>query len=196
MRTNDFPPFLAALALACSVILLAMVSRADERTECRSATHCVLMKLPRWHGDLDEDDEARNVRLLTIANSIDAATDDRTERAFLLMKAWKESRLARFVDLDLPKCRDGHDGWCDSGRSFSVYQVRGISRDSSRTDAARHALAVFRRGANYCEKRGFDRWEGGVSQYARGGVHCSWIGAKERVEFMWKMAERLGRAGG
>lgn len=198
MNRADFTYFTAALAFLCSLVALTMfgVARGDEPDpECQTPTHCVLMSFPRFYMDANEDDEARSLRLLANANAIDAATDRRDERALLIMKAWKESRLARFVDLDLPRCREGIGGWCDGGRSFSVFQVRGLSRDSSRVDAAKYALEAFKRGANYCRKRGHGYWMGGVAMYATGNI-CRWHPAKERVDFMWSVFARLGRAGG
>lgn len=196
MRDIQRPP-VALWALLASVLLLVMFARAAKAEEgdleCEGATHCVLMSLPRWHEDMDEPYAERWERLKEMADGLDAATDNRLKKSWLIMTAWKESRLARFVDLDWPKCREGVKGWCDGGRAAGVIQLHGTDRDMGRAEYFRTGLRTFERGANYCESRGFDRFEGGTSHYARGGRHCEWSKAKERVEMMWKIHWQLGR---
>lgn len=195
MRDIQRPP-VALWALLASVLLLVMFARAAKAEEgdleCEGATHCVLMSLPRWHEDMDEPYTERWERLKEIAGGIDAATQNRTERAFLVMTAYEESRLAKFVHLDLPKCREGKGGWCDRGRSFSVWQLKRMTRDETVAESAAVSLRRFKRAANYCAARGHDRLEGGIAMYATGNF-CRWNDARRRVEKLWNMHWMLGR---
>jgi hypothetical protein len=136
----------------------------------------------------------RSARLADHARAIDAATDKRAEKALLIMTAWSESKFARFVDLDEPKCRDGIGGWCDKGRAFGVLQLHDTARDITRTEQYRLGIEAMRRAGNSCRSVG-DWWEGAVSQYATGST-CVWGMAKMRVELMWEIDWKLGKAGG
>lgn len=167
-----------------SLLSLAGLSHGSE-PECATATHCVLLDLPRWHEDLNEPREARNRRLKEIGDSVDTVTDKLKERAFLVMTANEESRLAQFVDLDWDRCRLGISGWCDKGKSFSVWQLKQMSRAETREQAASEALRRYRQGVNAC-----GTVQGGVAMYAT-GASCHWKKAASRVATMEYLEAQL-----
>lgn len=186
-----------SLILLCIGLFLVLLSAAqnaparDSRPACETTkTHCVLMSFPRFYMDHDEPAHEREARLKRNADGIDAATDSATERAWLVVTAWKESRLARFVDLDHPKCREGHDGWCDSGKAYGPSQLHGTDRDLTKKELYAETLRRFRRAANYCAARGYEYWLGGTALYGTGN-RCTLATSAERVKMMWALAWRL-----
>lgn len=177
---------LTGVVTALSLAGLAGLAHGAEGDDCDGSLHCFLTRLPRHTTDADEKPLEREQRLREKAEAIKAATPKDTERAWLLMTGTRESHWARFVDLDLPRCRDGHDGRCDGGKAWSVWQLQGTNREGGATVAAKTAIEVFRRGANYCKARGYDYWEGGTAMYAKGGS-CEWPEAESRVRQMWRI---------
>jgi hypothetical protein len=79
-----------------------------------------------------------------LAGAIDGVARDRLERAALLVIVRGESGLARFVDFDWDKCREGHQGWCDSGRAYGLAQLHGMLRTETRAEQMREALKRWR----------------------------------------------------
>lgn len=184
---------LTGAALVLSIGAFAGLANGSEDLDCEGATHCLLMSFPRHVSDKDEPGAERWERVKQIAKAIDAATSKRIERAWLAMTIYEESRMARYVDLDWPRCREGKKGTCDGGKAYGVTQVHGTDRQLSRKQLFERSLVIVRRGGNYCKKRGFPFWSGGISQYARGGRHCEWKSAAKRVARMWNYHWRLGQ---
>ena len=184
---------LTGTALVLSIGAFVGLAHGSEDLECEGATHCVLMLFPRHVSDKDEPGADRWERLKRIADGVDAATAKRVERAWLIQTAWHESRLARYVDLDQPRCRDGEKGVCDGGKAATVFQLHNTRRNLSKKEAAARASTVFRRAGNYCRSEGEDYFLGGTAHYARGGRHCTWADAEKRVALMWKISWRLGQ---
>lgn len=175
---------LLAFVLCTSLLSLAGLAYGAER-DCTTATHCALMELAPWHEDADEPNRAE--RILDIADAIDAATVDPVERAFLAMTAYEESRLAKFVHLDEPKCREGRGGWCDDGKSFSPWQLKKMSRTETVSESAVVALTRYRQVLNAC-----GNIAGAISMYATGKT-CEWSEAPKREKKLWKMHWRMGK---
>lgn len=159
------------------------------------STLAALERVPVHTSDRDEPQEDRRKRLAVIAEAIDSATANLDERAWLIVTAKRESGLAKRITEDHDYCRLGRGGACDGGRAYGTIQLHGVSRDLTQAEQFAEGIARLRRGANYCRARGFDHWLGGTSQYAtgrtaeRGG--CSWVGAKERVQDMWRVRAGL-----
>jgi hypothetical protein len=183
---------LSTIATLLSLLGLFGLSQAhgSEELECVSPTHCVLMSLPRWHEDLDEPEGERFERLRAIGDALDSSTDDRLERAIQISLAYHESRLARFVDLDWPKCREGKGGWCDSGKALGVIQAHVPSRDISRAELFGFGVTRIRTGGAHCKARGHDYVSGAFSLYGTGRI-CDWKGAEERAEMAWDVWGKL-----
>lgn len=175
---------LITFVLCTSLLSLAGLAYGADR-DCTTATHCALMELAPWHEDREE--ENRSERVQEIADGIDDATGDDVERAFLAMTAYQESRLARFVHLDLPKCREGRGGWCDKGKSFSPWQLKKMNRNETTAQSAVVALDRYRKGLNACGSIA-----GAISMYATGKT-CEWKEAAERERKMWRMHWRMTR---
>lgn len=192
MTINQRTIFSLWLFLASIIALLMFGTARASDLDCEGATHCVLMSFPRHHTDAEESDLDRWDRTKAIAEAIDAATDKRVERAWLLMTARRESHLARYVDFDWPLCRDADKKPCDSGRAFGLLQIHGTDRDMTRAEMFAHGLRLFRKAGNYCGARGHEYWVGGTAHYARGGLHCEWPEAESRIEEMWRIHWRLG----
>lgn len=155
-----------------------------------SKTLVMLERLPRHSSDRDEPPDQRAERMAAHASAIDGVTRDRTERAALVVLAGREGvNLARFVDLDEPQCRDGHKGWCDHSKAWSVYQLHGTDRSGGREWAARQALTRWRWHGARCAQMGHDRIVGAFAGYATGGKFCDTADARDRA------AETARRAG-
>ena len=184
---------LVGTATCLSAGAFAGLAKGAEDLDCEGATHCLLMSFPRHVSDKDEPEAERWERVKQIASALDAATSNRIERAWLAMTIFEESRMARYVDLDWPKCRDGEGGQCDGGRAYGLTQVHNTNRKMSRKQLFERSLKLVKAGGNYCKKRGFSFWAGGISQYARGGRHCEWKSAEKRVARMWSYHWRMGQ---
>lgn len=153
-------------------------------------TESALHRVPVHRTDQAEEPEARRRRLRAIAVAIDAATEDRDLRAWLIMTAARESGLAHFVTEDGPKCKDGQGGRCDSGRAFGAWQLHRMTRAESYAEQATEAVRRFKMAANSCQARGHDYWLGGISRYATGAT-CEWAEANERLASMRAVRGRL-----
>jgi hypothetical protein len=175
---NSQKPLL--LLSAICLCLLAHLSAKGAWGADETPTLRVLRGMPVHYSDRDEPADSRGKRLERIAHAIDGATDDKLERAMLVIMAARESHLARFVDLDEPPCREGHKGSCDSGRAWSIFQMHGTDRTGTRRDAANIAIEHLRRAGNYCASRGHDRVIGSYALYGS-GKWCSTSSAKERA---------------
>ncbi len=169
-----------------AALLVATVVRASEP----SKTLAALESFPVWEGDRSEPAEARKARLSDMADAIDSATKSREERALLIMKAWHESRFARYVQLDEPRCRDGVDGRCDHGESLGPWQQKGTARNISLEEQASRALKLLRDHMARCKSRGAEPVAGAIALYAT-GHSCSWSGAGERVATWRRIVGRL-----
>lgn len=199
--TLSFPcswrPVAVLLAFQATLVALALsgLARADEPV---SPTLRVLLSAPRHVSDLEEDDGQREERLKAIADAIDTATPHPHERALLLAQGWHESRWATFVHLDLPRCAEGHQGWCDHGRAWSPWQLHGTDRSHDMSWAAARAIALLRYYARRCGAPGLTTnrsVKAGLSGYATGGRLCLWRGADERVRTWRRYLERMGGGG-
>jgi hypothetical protein len=190
---NETKEFFALLALGAAICTLFVITgaRANEEIDCVSPTHCVLLSLPPWHEDIDEPANERWDRLKVVADGVDAATGSQVKRAFLVMTADEESRLARFVHHDLEKCREGIGGWCDNGTSYSPWQLKRMTRDETIAESATVALRRFEVSSNQCSAQGFDPIEGGISLYGTGKT-CKWANAPARAEKLWRIHWMLG----
>jgi hypothetical protein len=129
--------FLAALIFIFVALLYSPRAHGAEP----SSTLVELQAMPRHHTDADEPDIDRAERLGYLAGAIDGVARNALERAALLVIVRGESGLARFVDLDWDKCRNGLQGWCDSGRAFGVAQLHGMLRTETRAEQMRVALS-------------------------------------------------------
>lgn len=187
-----FDKFLIAfltLTHLIAFLTLTHLSHADN-PQCNTPTHCALEKFPRFYMDLEEPDKERAIRVDAIGDSINAVTDNPTERAWLIMQAWHEARLARFVDLDLPRCHEGWNGWCDNGAAWSVWQLQNTDRSGTREDAARAAIETMRQAGNHCAAQGYDYWIGGTALYGT-GKSCVRKASEKRVAHMWQIRAQL-----
>jgi hypothetical protein len=172
-------PLFLVLVVALQVVG-SLVGLAHAEEEPRTAA--VLLALPRHETDRDELDGDRAQRLTEHGTAIDSATRDRLERGALVTLASREGvNLARFVDLDEPKCREGRAGWCDHSKAWSVYQLHGTDRTGDRAWAAREALSRWRFHGTRCARMGFDRVVGAFAGYATGGKACDTADARERA---------------
>lgn len=174
------------LALVAA-LLVAFVARAGET----SRTLSVLQTFPVYTGDKSEPPDERLARLTEIAEAIDAATPDKHERALLIAVAWHESRFAAYVQHDHEPCSKGHDGRCDSGRAYSLWQVHGTDRTGGVLAMAELARRQLRYGARKCRGKTLEETvRGAVSLFATGS-RCSWSGADERVKTWARVWGRL-----
>jgi hypothetical protein len=180
------PLFLVLVVTLQVVGCLVGLAHAEEQPRTAAA----LLALPRHETDRDELDVDRTARMTEHGTAIDGTTADRLERGALVTLASREGvNLARFVDLDEPKCREGRAEWCDGGRAWSVYQLHGTDRTGDRAWAAREALSRWRFHGTRCARMGFDRVVGAFAGYATGGKACDTADARERA------AEATRRAG-
>lgn len=184
----------AVLVFAQAVAALGVIGIA--RASGSSVTLRLLQQAPREVSDLDEDDAVRAARMEELAEAIDAATPHLHERALLYTQGSHESQWAAFVHLDLPRCSEGHKGWCDSGRAFSPWQLHGTTRTEDMAWAAAKALAHLRYQAKRCKRPDLTTDAGvraAISGYATGGKMCSWKGAGERVQTWRRVLAAMGR---
>lgn len=177
------------LLLLASALLLTAWAAAGQTTEQ------ILLSFKPHVTDLEEPVEEHKARKGETAQAIDSVAKTKAERAWLIMTGRFESHYASFVDLDKPKCREGHRAkngqrWCDGGRAWSVWQLQRTNRQGGRKRAAEIALERLRRCANTCTAKGYDYWEGGTSLYATGRT-CDWKEAPERIAFMWEIFYKL-----
>jgi hypothetical protein len=186
----DVKAVLLLIAVSASVSMCGLVGLAYGEEPAKNTLHQYLLSLPRHTTDEDETQPEREQRLLEKAEAIQSATDNAEERAWLTMTGTRESHWARYVDLDLDRCKGGHSGRCDRGRAWSVWQLHGTDRTGGAKAAAVKALETFRRGAKFCRSRGHDYWEGGTAMYARGD-YCAWVEASSRVLQMRKVLGRI-----
>lgn len=136
---------LAIVALLVSWALSGLAHASEPSTTLRA-----LQAMPVHETDSDEPALERAERLGYLAGAIDGVARDQLERAALLVIVREESGLARFVDLDWPKCREGRGGWCDSGRAFGVAQLHGMQRTETRAEQMRRALSIWRHHRQRC----------------------------------------------
>lgn len=174
-----------AVSVAFALAGLAHAQEPPEAPPPESPTLRVLRSTPRHVSDLDEDDDERDARLREIAEAIDAATPRPQERALLLAKGVHESWWASYIHHDLPKCRDGHGGKCDGGKSWSFWQLQNTDRTGGVHGAARIAISRLRYYATLCGGETLEeRVERAFAHFATGNS-CEWSGAAERVQ-TWK----------
>jgi len=169
----------------CAIALISIIIGLTGLAHGASTTLAELERFRPFYMDRDELPEHRYERLSQIADAIDTATDSREERAFLVMTAWEEAKLARFVDFDWPRCRLGEHGWCDGGKTWSLWQLHGTSRDYGRVKAASLAITSYRSHKVRCGSI-----EGAIAGYATGGA-CVWGKAKQRAALMGRIGGRL-----
>lgn len=147
------------------------------------STFAELQRLPVHKSDRDEAPEDRQRRLREIAAAIDAASQERLERAMLIELGHRESHFARDV------CAGERLG--DRDRAHGCWQAWTKVEERGGVDVqAEIAIGHLRRGGNYCAARGFDRIEGSYAIYGTGSV-CSAPFARERAERAIALAGRL-----
>lgn len=176
-------PLARLLALVVLLDVLALVglsgrAGAIEQTEPAaevSPTLAALLQLPAHVTDLEEPEADRLARLSLIADAIDAATDDYSERRALIALGWHESRFSSRV------C-EGHETG-DRGKAWGCWQSWERDRSGGIAGQASRAVSHLRRSGNYCRARGHRYWRGAFSLYAT-GRHCDWAGADVRVRMM------------
>jgi hypothetical protein len=172
--------FLAALIFIFAALLYVPRAHGAEP----SKTLVQLQAMRRHHTDKDEPELDRAERLGYLAGAIDGVARDALERAVLLVIVRGESGLARFVDLDWDKCREGHQGWCDSGRAYGVAQLHGMLRTETRAEQMREALKRWRYHRQRCGSVA-----GAFAGYGSGNSCTLTAQSIERA----KSAERLAR---
>lgn len=173
---------LALVVIAMSVLALIGEAHASEE----STTLRALQAMPVHESDKDEPALERAERLGYLAGAIDGVARDQLERAALLVIVREESGLARFVDLDWPKCREGRGGWCDSGRAFGVAQLHGMKRTETRAEQMRVALSRWRHHRQRCGSVA-----GAFAGYGSGSSCAVTKQASERASMARKLASRL-----
>jgi hypothetical protein len=151
-----------------------------------TAILAALMALVPWWGDRNETSEARNARMIPIAEAITTATSDATEQAALITLAWAESKLASYVTED--RCHEGPVGQrCDQGRARGPWQVHHGARkecsiawelSATSVDGLTHqawcALSRYRFSKHYCSSHGS---AGALSGYRGAYPSCNRNGA-------------------
>ncbi len=192
------------LAMVAALLIVAAPARVSAETKkdvavvlvvtpkkAVSKTLAALERFPRFKEDLDEPAEARHERLAALAAAIDSAGRTASERAFLAMKAWHESRLAVYVQMDTDRCRLGVGGRCDGGKAFGPIQLHGTERDLTLEQQMAAGLKQFRFGITRCKLRGEkDPILGSIALYATGNS-CEWVGAAERLQTYKRLVVRL-----
>ncbi len=187
--SKDAKYFWTLVGLSFGLSALAWAGLAQAESD---QVYAFLMRSTPHYTDKAETMEERGVRMRRLSAAMHSATTKSDELAFLLMKGERESRWARYVDLDEDRCRKGEDGKCDGGKAWSPWQIWGTDRKGGSEYAAKKALSIFRKGARYCKARGYDYYEGGVAMYAKGGT-CSWSVARARVKRMWVIHWQITR---
>jgi hypothetical protein len=174
--------FLAALIFIFAMLLYSPRAHGAEPSNALVQ----LQAMPRHHTDADEPELDRAERLWYLAGAIDGVARNSLERAVLLVIVRGESGLARFVDLDLPKCREGHQGWCDSGKAFGVAQLHGMKRTETRAEQMREALKRWRYHRARCGSM-----VGAFAGYASGNSCEPTAQSIARAQAAREMARRL-----
>jgi hypothetical protein len=191
-------PVAALLILAAPVRVSAgpkdiAVSLVVTPKKAVSKTLAALERFPRWKEDLDEPAEPRHKRLAELAAAIDSAGRTASERAFLVTKAWHESRLAAYVQRDDDRCRLGVGGRCDGGKAFGPIQLQGTERNLTLEEQMTRGVKLFRFGKQRCKARGEkDPVRGAIALFATGNS-CEWEGgqADERLQTYKRLVVRL-----
>ncbi len=180
---------MSGLRFALFAALLLVSTYVDAHTD---RTLAALQAMPAHFTDADE--ENRGGRLFEIARAIDAATDDRVERAALLTLGRYESGWARYV-LE-GRCHEGPRGRheCDSGNSTGAFQLRpNANFPEVPPDLAGQAVMALRlwRGARvHCRRVVSDEFAGAFSMYGSGNS-CGHSWAKARAGHLRRIAGRL-----
>lgn len=195
-------PLTRLLALVVLLDVLALVglsgrAGAIEQTEPAaevSPTLAALLQLPAHVTDLDEPEADRLARLSLIADAIDAATDDQLVRAALVVLAWHETRLARYVHEE--RCSDGPRGAreCDSGRARGLWQIHDAPEwsvpDSIEAQAAL-AARLWRGYRHRCRIDSRDDIAGAFVGYGTGGKCAPTKWAAKRAAHTRAVSGRL-----
>lgn len=171
-------------AVVFAMCAFALIGTAHGATE--SSTLRALQAMPRHSSDADEPEAERAERLGYLAGAIDGVSSNATERAVLLVIVRGESGLARFVDFDWDKCREGHHGWCDSGRAYGLAQLHGMLRTETRAEQMREALRRWRYHRQRCGSVA-----GAFAGYGSGSSCSVTEQAKERARQVERLAGRL-----
>jgi hypothetical protein len=188
------------LRIILAAVLLTSLTWASTEPHV-AALHELLSKLPRWHEDTTEPDEARAERLRTIATAqVTATGGDVPAAVFLATVSWWESRLAKHV----------HEGacrpWeCDRGRARGLAQVQlasGVDRDlwerSKGTDYP--ATLASMQAAHYVYSRAVRACGPSIGEehrlfafYARSRCNAEYPDGRERAAwYRKKLAEYRG----
>lgn len=167
----------AAIVTSCGYLGLAhgQEKSPPEKRPCESPTHCALLSLPVHYTDKDEEERARWERLLDLSEVITGATERPLRQAVLVILAWHESRLARYVYED--RCSDGPAGEleCDQGRARGPFQLQDSENytvPGDHAEQAKRAIGVWLFGLRRCRKAVKDALAGAFSSYGSGG-HCA-----------------------
>ena len=173
----EFSLFLCIVA--ASLAALFIISTAEGSV---SPTSTYLRGLPPHWDDRDEAPNEREGRLDEIALEIDGATEDRTERAMLLVLGWGESRWHTQVG-------DG-DIKGDDGKAFGYFQSWEHDRSGGVRGQVERAIKHLRVAGNYCVSRGFERVQGSFALYGTGRL-CEKESSKKRAQKSRRIAGQL-----
>lgn len=126
-------------------------------TPCTYAILRVIWALQLWSPDSSLPPSHRLALYTPVAEAACAATQDRTERAFLLTQAEAETHFAAYVLED--RCHEGPVGArCDAGRAWGGWQVHkwcarawdvSLPLVERHAEAAQCALRGWRRGLTW-----------------------------------------------
>lgn len=177
-----------------ALILLTLLSSIAKAPEKQSATYEALARMPVHVTDLDEEESARKERLLGVAQAIDTASSEPLDRAVLVVLAWRETRLARYVHEG--RCSDGPRGKyeCDRGLAKGLWQIhdaREWSVPEADEEQASLALRLWKGGRARCRRDNPDELAGAFVSYGSGGSCAPTKWAKARADHVRKVVNSL-----
>ena len=187
------------LTLLCAIVLASCLVSLRGLSDT-GATLRVLQSFPVHVTDSDEDPDSRAARLAEIAQAIDAATSDPTERAALLTLVKFESGAAAYVFEG--RCADGPRGLyeCDGTpgkghKATGVYQLHANNDHpvipSDVASQSRIALRLWKSGRVSCRRVVTDEIAGAFVSFGTGGK-CSPTGwSQARASHLRRIAGRL-----
>lgn len=184
-----------AVAILLAVCALLSFGSLAGLAYGESSTYSALASLPPHVTDAEEPPPIRERRLRGIAAAIDGAARDRTERAALIVLAYQETRLARYVQED--RCSDGPRGdrECDSGLAHGLWQIHDAPRfkvPESLDDQAKLARKLWSGGRNMCRRMGVrDELAGAYVAYGTGGKCSLTKWAEKRAAHLRAVRRRL-----
>ena len=176
---------LCAIAAALSSLALAGLARGNG-----GGVLGVLSSQPTHWSDRDADPSTILASRSELAEAIDAASTEPSDRAALTTLAIHESRLALYVLQG--RCADGPKGACDNGRAFGPWQLHA-TRDVPVIPEAidEQAVIALKRWRSHRKRCLVHGAAGAFTGYGTGG----WCGpakwARERVATLARVEARL-----